>query len=130
MWKHIDRLYAMYIIASSEHLQVACLGGRIAADIYDFAWRGCQQLFYYFLVHAGARWVCHHYIGPTVGSYKVGGKHFGHIACIELRVVKTITFGVDPCIGNGFFNIFDADYAAYFVGQEQGYCACPGIEVV
>ena len=63
VWEHVDRLNSRHAISGIEILQVACLGGRITADIDD-ALGGCTE--------DGL-----HHIGVHASTWGVGDDHVG-----------------------------------------------------
>ena len=128
--EHVDGLDASDLIAFAEELQVAGLGGGVAADVDDFAWRRGEELGDHFLVHAGAWGVGDHYVGSAVGGDEVGGEHLRHVAGVEAGVVEAVEAGVGFGVGDGLLDIFDAYHLAAFVGEEEGYGAGAGVEVV
>ena len=104
--------------------------GGVAADVYYFARGGGEELLDDFLVHAGAGWVGDDDVGVAVGGDEFGGEDLRHVAGEEGCVAEAVEACVLPCVGDGLFDVFDADDASAFVGQEEGYGAGAGVEVV
>ena len=128
--EHIDGLDAGHVVAVGEQLEVAGLGGGVAADI-DYLARGdSEELADDFLVHAGARGIGDDDIGGAVEGDEVVGEYVGHVAGEELGVVEVIEGGVDFGVVNGFLDIFDAHDAAAHRGDELGDGAGAGVEVI
>ncbi len=128
--EHVDGLDAAHAVAGGEHLQVARLGGGVAAYVYDFAGLHVEELLHYFLVHAGAWRVGDDDVGALVAGDEFGGEHFGHIAGVEEGVGDVVVCGVFAGGHDRVFNVFDADDLFALAGQEEGDGAGAGVEVV
>ncbi len=128
--KHVDRLHGRNTVFRIEELQVTRLRSRVAADIHDAVRCGIENHIDYIFVHTCARGVDYHYIGAAVGGDELVGKYIFHVAGIELGVVQAVDTGVEFGILYGFGDVFDADDMASVRGDEIGFGAGAGIEVV
>ena len=125
--EHIDGLYLRHFVFVGKELQITSLGGRIAADVDNLRRFGGEQLLNHFFVHSCTGRIGDDHIGASVKGDKFGGQHFGHITGIELGVVETVVLGVDFGVGDGLFDILDADDSFALSGKEEGDGARAGI---
>ena len=66
MGEHVCRLYVRYPVLLLQQGQVAGLGGRVAAHIYDLLRSRFHQNLQHILMHPGPRGIQHHHIGITL----------------------------------------------------------------
>ena len=90
MREHIDGLHLGDLVACVEQLQVACLGGRVAADIYYALGGGVEYYVYNVGVHAGAWGVGDDDVRTTVLGDEVVGEDVLHVTGIEQGVVDVV----------------------------------------
>ena len=130
MREHIYRLDGGDPIVGIEQGQVACLCGRVAADVND-TFRTCtENNADDILVHAGAWRIGDNDIRMAVPADEVFCQDVFHVACIEKRVVNLVDFGIDLRIFYGFRDILYTDDFPGIPGDEVGNGSCTGIEVV
>ena len=133
MWcvrEHINRLHLGDLVACVEQLQVACLCGGVAADIYYALRVSVEYHVYNVGVHAGAWRVGDDDIGASVLGDEVVGKDVLHVTGIEQSVVDVVYLRVDLGILDGLRHILYADDFLRLLRHEVGYGACAGVEVI
>ena len=86
MREHVNRLHLLDAVCHVKSLQVACLGGWIAAYIYYALRVSTQDCLDNVGMHAGTRRVGDDDIGASVLGNELVVENVLHIACIELGV--------------------------------------------
>lgn len=110
MREHIHRLYGGYLILRIHQLQVASLGCRVAAYVYDALWCCIQNDVYYVWVHSGTWWVGDDDVRSTVLCDEIVGQDILHVACIEEGVLDVVHLRIHLGILYGLWHILDTDY--------------------
>ena len=128
--EHIDWLDAGHVVLPGHQLQVAGLGGGVAADVDYLSGGDGEKLSDDFLVHAGTRGVGDDDVGGAVEGDEVIGEYVGHVAGEELGVVEVVEGGVDFGVVDGLLDIFDAYDAAAHRGNELSDGAGASVEVI
>ena len=90
MGEHIHGLYGRHLVLGIEQLEVACLGGGVAADIDDAAGLGEQNHVDDVVVHAGTWRVGDDDIGAAVLVDEVLREHVLHVAGKEQGVLNAV----------------------------------------
>ena len=130
MREHIYRLNGSHLVVVVHQLQVASLGSRVAAYIYD-AVRCCvQNHVHYIRVHAGTWRVGDDDVWTTMLSDEVIGQDILHVACIEEGVLNVVYLGIHLGILDSLWHVFDTDYLLCLVSHEVGDGSRTGVEVV
>ena len=107
--EHIYGLHGNNLVLLAKQLQVACLAGRIAADVDDALGLCIQDYLHHIGVHTCAGRVGDDDIGAPVSANEIVGKDILHVACVEQRVRQAVERGVLLSIFNSFGYILDAD---------------------
>ncbi len=128
--EHVDGLDATDVVGLVEELKVACLGGRVAAYIYYLTRARGEELTNHLLVHAGTRRIGDDDVGTSVEGDKLLGEDFRHVAYEKLGIGYIVDLRVETGVLDGFGHILDADDLAATVGEELGYGAGAGVEVI
>lgn len=130
MREHIHRLYGSYLILRIHQLQVASLGCRVAAYVYDALWCCIQNDVYYVWVHSGTWWVGDDDVRSTVLCDEIVGQDILHVACVEEGVLDVVHLRIHLGILYGLWHVLDTDYLFCLVSHEVGDGSGAGIEVV
>ena len=128
--EHIDWLDMGDMVVGIEQLQVASLGGRVAADIDDALGVGIHDDLDNVWMHACSWWVGDDDIWTTMLCDEVVSEYVFHVACIEEGVVDTIELGVYLGILDGIFYVLYAYDLLCLASHEIGDGACACIEVI
>lgn len=128
--EHIYGLYGLHTVFAIEQCQIACLCGRIAADIDDAGGCGIEDDVNDIRMHAGPWRVSDDDVGLAMRMDKLVSQYFAHIASVERCVFDSIDLAVDLCVLDGFGHILYANDFAGSAGYEVGDGACAGIQVV
>lgn len=110
MREHIHRLYGSYLILRIHQLQVASLGCRVAAYVYDALWCCIQDDVYYVWVHSGTWWVGDDDVWTTMLGDEIVGQDILHVACIEEGVLDVVHLRIHLGILYGLWYVLDTDY--------------------
>ena len=95
MWEHVHGLHGLHPILGVEHLQVACLCGRVAADVYHPLRCGVEDGLHHIGMHTSPWRVGDDDVGTSVCRHKVIGEDVLHVSGIEERLVlETVETGV------------------------------------
>ena len=128
--KHVDGLDGGNTVVGIEVVQVAGLCGRVARDVDDTL-GGCPENgFYHIGMHAGTGRIGDDDIRTTMFGDEIVGKDILHVAGIEKGVGDAVDLGVDFCILDGLWDVFDANHLSGLARHEIGDGAGAGIEIV
>ena len=130
MREHIHWLNLLNTISYVKSLQVACLSGRVAANVYYALWMSTEDGLYNIRVHTGTWWVGYDDVWTAVLGDKLVVKDVLHIACIEQGVVYVVHLRVYLGILDSLRHILDAHYLTRLASHKVGYGSGSGIEVV
>ena len=128
--EHVDGLYGHDLVVGIEILEIACLGGGVAADVDDAAGSGTEDGLHHVGVHACPWRVGDDDVGTTMTGDEVVGEDVFHVAGVEEGVVDVVQTGVLLGIFDGLGNILDADDLTGLTGHEVGNGARASVEVV
>ena len=130
MRKHIYGLYGRNPVFGVEQLQVACLGGRVAAHIDDALRFSPKDDVHHILVHACPWGVGNDDVGPAVLLDKVIGQQVLHVAGVEEGVGNAVDVRIDFGILYGLGYILDAYHLASLSSYEVGNRSRTCVEVI
>ena len=130
MGEHINGLHHSNTVLGVHHLEIACLGGGVTADVDNTQGIGTQNGCYNIGVHTCPGRVCDDDVRTSVLFNEGIAEHILHVAGKEAGVGDAVKLGVDLGILNGLGHIFYADDLGRLSGYEVGNGACAGVEVV
>ena len=130
MWEHIHWLHGCHLVIVVEQLEVARLGGRVAAHIDNALWSGEEDGVDDISVHTGTRWVGDDHVGTSVGIDEILVEDILHVSGKEERVVQTVDLSVLLGIYNGLRHIFNAYDLSCLMRHKVGDGASASIKVV
>ena len=128
--EHVHRLHVGYPVHPAQRLQVACLRGGVAADIYYPLRSGLHYGLYHVGVHPCARRVGDYDIRPAMLRDELRREYVLHVAGEEAAVGDSVAGGVRLRVLDCFGHIFHSDDFGGPGTYELGYRACTGVEVV